>query len=256
MNKRYKIAIALVVAFIVCIAAEITLGIVSSRKHGAKPSYVTPNKVADFACNLTDYKEVCKSTMTPLADEASLRDVFNKAILATKVVVDVAGTSMSLVTSKDDVNSSQRLDECKELMEYASNELRESSRIVEDQIKTDLGFLDKQPELMNLLSAVVANQETCLDGFDKPELRDMVEKLLLNSTQLISNALSIVASTPKILEEFNITAAKPNFLGRKLLGSDEKGYPSWMSEDDKKLLESKDGSGQFDTIMSALAAYP
>ncbi|GKE63738.1 pectinesterase-like protein, partial [Tanacetum coccineum] len=62
---------------------------------------------------------------------------------------------------------------------------------------------------------------------------------------------------------------KPKFLGRKLLGSDEKGgYPSWISEDDKKLLESKDvvlkphavvakdGSGQFDTIMSALAAYP
>nr|GEU52360.1 putative pectinesterase/pectinesterase inhibitor 21 [Tanacetum cinerariifolium] len=178
---------------------------------------------------------------------------------------------MSLVAIKDDndVAFRQRLDECKELMEYASDELSESSRIMGDQINnTDLGILDKQPELMNLLSAVVAYQETCLDGLDKPELRAKVEDLLLNSTQLISNALSIVASTPKILEEFNIPAAKPKYLGRKLLGSDEKGYPSWMSEDDKKLLESvdvvqnphavvaKDGSGQFDTIMSALAAYP
>ncbi|GKD00582.1 zinc finger, CCHC-type containing protein [Tanacetum coccineum] len=241
MNKRNKIAIAIIVAFIVCIVP--TLASVFSRKHGAKPSHVTPkvaSKVADFACNLTDYKEVCKDTMTPLTDKASVRDVFKTAIRATKVAVDVAGTSMSLVASKDgDVNSSSRLDGCKELMEYASDELRESSRIVEDQIKADLGILDKQLELMNLLSAVVAYQETCLDGFDKPELRDMVEKLLLNSTQLISNALSIVASTPKILEEFNITAAKPKFLGRKLLG-----------------MVAKDGSGKFDTIMSALAAYP
>lgn len=268
MNKQNKVAIVLVLIALIfgIVAASILL---ISRKHGgAKPSHVTP-KVADFVCNLTDYKEACKVTMTPLAqnDKTSLGDVFNAAILATKVAVDVAG--MSLVAAKDgDVHSSQRLDECKELMEYASDELRESSRIVGDQIHTDLGIQDKQLELMNLLSAVVAYQETCLDGFNKTELRARVENLLLNSTQqLTSNALSIVASMPKILEEFNITT-KPKFMGRKLLGVDEKGYPSWMSEDDKKLLESgdvvlepdavvaKDGSGQFTTIMSALAAYP
>nr|GEX21787.1 zinc finger, CCHC-type [Tanacetum cinerariifolium] len=161
---------------------------VFSRKHGAKPSHVTPkvaSKVADFACNLTDYKEVCKDTMTPLADKASVRDVFKTAIRATKVAVDVAGESMSLVAAKvHDMNSSQRLDECKELMEYASDELGESSRIVGDQIKTDLGILDKQPELMNLLSAVVDYQETCLDGCEKPELRARVEDLLLNRIAL------------------------------------------------------------------------
>ncbi|PWA57870.1 pectinesterase [Artemisia annua] len=266
MNKKLKGAL-LVAGIIVCTVGLVAGVIVLVCKHGAKPSHVTP-KVADFVCNLTDYKEACKVTMTPLAqnDTASLGDVFNAAILATKVAVDVAG--ISLVAAKDgDVHSSQRLDECKELMEYASDELHESSRIVGDQIYTDIGIQDKQLELMNLLSAVVAYQETCLDGFNKPELRARVETLLLNSTQLTSNALSIVASMPKILEEFNITT-KPKFMGRKLLGVDEKGYPSWMSEDDKKLLESgdvvlkphavvaKDGSGQFNTIMSALAAYP
>nr|GEX94763.1 nucleotide-binding alpha-beta plait domain-containing protein [Tanacetum cinerariifolium] len=143
------------------------------------------NEVADFVCGLTDYKEACKVTMTPLAnkDTVSLRDVFNASIQATKVAVDDAGMSLVAIKDDNDVAFRQRLDECKELMEYASDELSESSRIMGDQINnTDLGILDKQPELMNLLSAVVAYQETCLDGLDKPELRAKVEDLLLNST--------------------------------------------------------------------------
>ncbi|GJV86797.1 pectinesterase-like protein [Tanacetum coccineum] len=131
---------------------------------------------------------------------------------------------------------------CKELMGYAVEELLASSRMLVNP--TDLlSMLYKQPELMNFLSVVVAYQETCLDGL-------MIEP---TSTPIIFKAFDHILSGTR---------------GQKLLGTHKKGYPSWMSVDDQKLLGNsdvvlrphavvaKEGNGQFKTIMGALAAYP
>ncbi|PWA43995.1 pectinesterase [Artemisia annua] len=234
------------------------------RKNGGA-THDTPESV-DSICTLTDYKQACIATMTPLAHNriSTPVNVFNAAILAIVEAVSAAGTAF-VSYADNDINHNQRLDDCKELMGYALEELLASSRMLGNQ--TDLpSMLDKQPELMNFLSAVVAYQETCLDGFDnEPELRAKMENVLLNTTQLTSNALAIVASTPIIFKANDIPSGTR---GRKLLGTHKKGYPSWMSVDDQKLLKSsdvvlrphavvaKDESGQFKTIMGALAAYP
>ncbi|GKC02820.1 hypothetical protein Tco_0994430 [Tanacetum coccineum] len=77
-----------------------------------------------------------------------ISDVFNASIQATKVAVDDAGMSLVATKNDNDVAFRQRLDECKELMEYASEELSESSRIVGDQINnTDLGKAAKLEKL-------------------------------------------------------------------------------------------------------------
>ncbi|GJU18003.1 pectinesterase-like protein [Tanacetum coccineum] len=178
-------------------------------------------------------------TMTPLAHNrtSTPANVLNAAILAIIEAVNAAGAAF-VSYADNDINHNQRLDDCKELMGYAVEELLASSRML-----------------------------TCLDGFNnEPELRAKMDNLLLNATQLTSNALAIVASTPIIFKAFDHIPSGTR--GQKLLGTHKKGYPSWMSVDDQKLLGNsdvvlrphavvaKEGSGQFKTIMGALAAYP
>ncbi|KAJ4960521.1 hypothetical protein NE237_020431 [Protea cynaroides] len=109
------------------------------------------------------------------------------------------------------------------------------------------------------LSAAVANQQTCQNGF-----------MELNSASLISSLPSMLGDFSKLLSNslaINNQAAfslssKPG--GARRLLSD--GFPSWVSSVDRKLLQSTtvasqanivvaaDGSGNYKTISEALSA--
>ncbi|XP_042055736.1 pectinesterase-like [Salvia splendens] len=151
------------------------------------------------------------------------------------------------------------VDDCKELLQFAVEELQESMTAVgESSVDT---IAEREAELKNWLSAVLSYHETCKDGFETPELKDGISNGLLNATELTDNALSIVASIS------NITKS----LDGKSLPDETKtllnGFPSWMKPGDRKLLAiggepepnavvAQDGSGQYKTIQAALDAYP
>jgi Plant invertase/pectin methylesterase inhibitor/Pectinesterase len=125
------------------------------------------------------------------------------------------------------------------------------------------------------LSAVVSYQETCIDGFPDGDLKTKMKKAMKDGKELSSNALAILAKLSDFLSALNIKINIPGF-NRRLLSEesaypelDKDGIPTWVSEDDRRILVgkvkgdlkpnvvvAKDGSGAFTSINAAINAIP
>ncbi|KAJ1397967.1 Pectinesterase, catalytic [Sesbania bispinosa] len=174
------------------------------------------------------------------------------------------------------------LEDCKDLLQSAIQELQASGVLVQESNLQDIN--QRAAELKNWLGAVVAYQQSCLDGFNTDGEKEVQTKLqsgsLDNVGKLTGLALDIVSGITKILSAVDLNLAlKP--ASRRLLEVDHEGYPTWFSASDRKLLEmisqgvggansghstggglmpnaivAKDGSGQFKTILDAINSYP
>lgn len=233
----------------------------------------TTTKAVAAICAPTDYKEQCIRGFQTLANNnsATPKDFLLLAIEITmKEVGDSIGKSQS-AGNADGSTGRQKMatEDCKDLLQLAVAELQASFSTVGDSSMHTLS--DRVDELRNWLSAVISYQQSCIDGFDQPEVKSAVSNGLLNATQLTSNALAIVSEVSTILRAFNIPF---NFTShfRRLMEATEDNhdkFPSWFSAADRKLLGkvdngntkpnavvAQDGSGQYKTISAALAAYP
>ncbi|GFS38474.1 plant invertase/pectin methylesterase inhibitor superfamily [Actinidia rufa] len=159
-------------------------------------------------------------------------------------------------------NRKGHFEDCMVLLQDATEELYSSISHVDGQ---NLGKLSTTtPELNNWLSAVIAYQQTCIDGFPEGELKSALQKELKNTKELTSNALAIISQVTSVFSNF-VQAPPAN---RHLLSTDKDGLPSWMTHEDRRMLKgksqkfipnvivAKDGSGTFKTISDALAAIP
>lgn len=216
----------------------------------------------DKICSYTSHSESCSQALTPVANNksASLTDYLQAAIKVAKQEVEAAmGRPAEIGKAATKPQEKMAVGDCKELLQYAVDELQASMRAVgESSVHT---ISEREAELKNWLSAVLSYHETCIDGFETPEIKDGISKGLLNATELTDNALAIVASLSNISKSFNMSSLPD--AAKSLLD----GFPSWMKSGDRKLLASggepepnavvaQDGSGQYKTIQEALNAYP
>nr|KYP50987.1 putative pectinesterase/pectinesterase inhibitor 40 [Cajanus cajan] len=107
----------------------------------------------------------------------------------------------------------------------------------------------------------MTNLYTCLDGFaySKGNVRDRIQEGLFQISHHVSNSLAMLKKVPGVSSP---NEAFPEY------GEAKKGFPSWLSRKDRKLLQAavnetnfdlvvaKDGTGNFTTIGEALAAAP
>lgn len=111
----------------------------------------------------------------------------------------------------------------------------------------------------------MTNLYTCLDGFaySKGRVRDKIEKKLLQRSHHVSNSLAMLNKVPGVKKlTTSESVVFPEY------GNMKKGFPSWVSSKDRKLLQAKvketkfdllvakDGTGNFTTIGEALAVAP
>lgn len=232
-------------------------------------------QMVNTICSPTDYRETCTTFLSSSVNSsASPKDVIQAAVNATMQEMTKAfNLSHDLAAqgngSHDDMTQ-QALENCKELLQYALDELHDT---FSDVNGNDLKNLpNRSDDLRNWLSAVISYQATCLDGFNNSQTKDAMEKGLKLSTELSSNALAIVTEISSILSSFSIDFKT----GRRLFSEEEPAekphndeYPQWLSADDRRMLGAirtsrprpnvvvaKDGSGQFKTITDAVNAMP
>jgi len=247
-----------------------------NRHHGVKGEQdLSPHmKAVTQMCSPTDYKEACVKSLSS-TNNTDPKELFKAAIMATvEAVKKSLNISDSIVVdATKEPRIKMAVDDCKDLMDFAVQELQASfSSVGDSQMHT---MQDRVADLKNWFSAVISYQQSCLDGFDDPTktepnqshpVKDQLSNGMLDASQLTSNVLAIVDGLATILEKFNLKFDMPS-TNRRLLEAD--GYPSWFSGADRKLLAkvdnrgikpnaivAKDGSGQFKTIGAALAAYP
>ncbi|URE03942.1 pectinesterase [Musa troglodytarum] len=203
--------------------------------------------IKDF-CHPTDYPETCESTLSAAAGNST--DPKELVNLAFQITIDKINEAFNhstvLSEAAKDPRTSDALENCRELLDYAIDDLRGSIDRLDgfSLIKLDK-FLD---DLKVWISATITYQETCLDGFENTTTNaaESMRKALNSSAEMTSNVLAIVTN-------------------RKLLAEE---YPSWVSLGKRRLLQlspaelkpsvtvAQDGTGDVKTINDALLRVP
>ena len=239
---------------------------ITSRSLGNEIQFLSSS-----LCKGTLYPSLCISTLarTPNLASTSLLQIISNSINGTirEVQSSSAYCSGILLTGSSSCSSIQimALNDCLELFQQTVPLLLTS--IADLSSNTDaLKYAD---DIRTLLSASIANQGTCLDGFIvdasgknssfQPILSSQIKKI----SSLISNSLAMVG---KIKNQSLVSSLKEPFKGYGKVDSER--LPSWLTRRDRRLLQAsvsviqpnlivaKDGSGNFTTISEALAAAP
>lgn len=256
------ILVAMVVAVTIGVTGDYFSG--SSSKDDDSKHAKTSTKAIKEICQPTDYKQRCIKSLTSVAGNDTT-DGHELIKLTFKVAIDEIKKALSqsslLKKAADDPRTSKALENCKELMNYAIEDLKNSVKHFDE---FDIGEIEELIEDLRVwLSASMTYQETCLDGFEGAEddTGKKMRKALQGASELTSNTLAIINEISSLINSFE----HPKTNRRTSTGED---FPPWVSDGRRKLLKAhpntikpdvvvaKDGSGDFKTITSALAKVP
>ncbi|ESW17100.1 hypothetical protein PHAVU_007G210300 [Phaseolus vulgaris] len=233
----------------------------------------THTKAVQAVCQNSDDKKFCSDTFTSVNSSdptAYVKTVVRNTMDGVIKAFNLSDT-LTIQNSKSNSTVKMALEDCKDLLEFAIDELEASEILVKENNINNIN--DRVSELKNWIGAVVAYQQSCLDGFDSDKEKDMQSKLqtqgLDDVGKLTALALDVVSSFAEILSDFNLDLTTKTS-SRRLLDLEQDGYPSWLSMPDRKLLAdagkggsvtpnvivAKDGSGDYKTVLDAINSYP
>ncbi|GLJ09579.1 hypothetical protein SUGI_0112230 [Cryptomeria japonica] len=273
-------ASALIVATVIFLAVGINRDAIE-RDHNVGKYHVrrwksTQNVLKD-ACSSTLYPELCVSSISSyggLASNAGHMEILEAAVnVAIVAVKNEKARTRSLFSPDLDFRQHGALRDCIEMYDDTLDELHDTLSDLHNT--TFLSIPQHTADLETLLSAAITNQDTCMEGFTlcKGNLKKDLKGSLNNVSHLVSNSLAMVGNiTDKAKQMLGIVDSVPDrrrrLLAEDFVGSDEEGFPSWMSAGDRRLLQvngvamtanavvALDGSGNFTTISAAVEAAP
>ncbi|XP_077240853.1 putative pectinesterase/pectinesterase inhibitor 21 [Tasmannia lanceolata] len=273
-KKKKKMAIIVVSSLIlVAMVVGVTVGLLDHHTSGNTAATTSGDsrsgeihssmKAIKQICQPTDYKQACVDSLSS-ASGGNTTDPKELVKLAFKVAVDKVKEALEqsqvLKDAEKDPRASKALDNCKELMGYAIDDLKSSlNKFGEFNLNKLQQLID---DLKIWLSASVTYQDTCVDGFDNttgPAGASM-KKALIGASELTSNSLAIVNELSTVLGDLKLP-----FLNHRRLLETSNDFPSWVSDGRRQLLAAgvkpnvvvaKDGSGKFKTINEAIATIP
>ncbi|KAK6913742.1 Pectinesterase inhibitor domain [Dillenia turbinata] len=238
MAEKKKVAIIgvsslLLVAMVVGTVVGIR-GTGKSSDSTSGPVTSTSNKAVESICQPTDFKETCIEKLSAAAgNETDPQALIKAAFQVTiKEVKEAAKNSSTLKELAKDPRSTQALENCHELMEYAIDDLTAS---FERLGASEMSKLDDYiADIKVWLSAAITYQTTCLDGFEHTTSTagEEMKKLLKLSGELTRNGLAIVTEFSTVLSRLNIQG-----LSRRLLSVDADGFPAWINPAQRRLLQ-------------------
>ncbi|GMI78661.1 hypothetical protein like AT3G05610 [Hibiscus trionum] len=253
---------------LVAMVVAVAVGVTRRSRHSESGGQLEASKKAvQTICQPTDYKEACEKSLagSNTTDSKELiKAGFQAAIREIEKAVKNSGTIQDV--AKDPM-SRQALDDCKEVMGYAIDDLMNS---INQLGAFDASTLDEYIENLKIwMGGSITYQQTCLDGFVNvsTEAGEKMRKLLNTSQMLTSNGLAMVSEIPKLIRDLKFPALTgAGGATRKLLAKD--GFPSWVSFRQRMLLQqnpsqmkpnvvvAKDGSGKYNSINQALKEVP
>ncbi|GMI78664.1 hypothetical protein like AT3G05610 [Hibiscus trionum] len=255
----------ILVAMVVAVAVSVTRSRSGHNEDGGQLE--ASKKAVQTICQPTDYKEACENSLagSNTTDSKELiKAGFQAAIREIEKAVKNSGTIQDV--AKDPM-SRQALEDCKEVMGYAIDDLMNS---INQLGAFDASTLDGYIENLKIwMGGSITYQQTCLDGFVNvsTEAGEKMRKLLNTSQMLTSNGLAMVSEIPKLIRDLKFPALTgAGGATRKLLAKD--GFPSWVSFRQRMLLQqnpsqmkpnvvvAKDGSGKYKSINQALKEFP
>ncbi|MED6164522.1 hypothetical protein PIB30_090942 [Stylosanthes scabra] len=263
-----KVIVAAVSIILVVGVVIGTVAIVNNTNNNEKLK--THNKAVEQLCQNADDKKLCQEVIGNV-NSTDPKEYVSEVVKRTMdVVIKAANMSdtLSVEHGQSEPGMKMALEDCKDLLQSAMHELEASINLVSDNNFANV--YQSSAELKNWLGAVIAYQQSCMDGFDTDGEKKVQSELKADSLDSVGKftalALDVVSGLSHFLNGLDLNLnLKP--VSRKLLEVDEEGYPTWLSAADRKLLANvnnvkpnvvvaKDGSGQFKTVLEAINSYP
>lgn len=262
-------SVLLVLLVAAVVATVYTSSKSSSSDSPSSDAVQTSSKSVEMICTTTDYKSTCQKSLSKAvkSNDPDPKELVKAAI---SVVFDAIGAAFNRTQQikTTDAQISGAMEDCRELFNSSKDELHTSLNTIVDR------GVDQIPEqadnIRTWLSAVMAYQQTCVDGFPKGELKAKMEEAMKQAREMTSNALAIVGQAAKYLGMLS----GDGVIGRRLLEEEEAAaeeeLPEWVPEGDRRMVKeekyevklkanvtvAKDGSGQFKSISAALENMP
>ncbi|XP_022138440.1 putative pectinesterase/pectinesterase inhibitor 28 [Momordica charantia] len=273
-QKKKKIAVVSVSALIL-VAMVVAVAVGVSNPHDVDHDdghdtesddghqITTSTKSIKSICQPTDYKDVCEESLaTEGVTATDPKELIKSAFkIATNHINAAIQNSTTLKELAKDPRANQALQNCRELLEYAIDDIKESfERIGTFEVGKVKEFID---DLKIWLTGALTYEDTCLDGFENTtgEAGEKMRQFLKSSQQLTSNSLAMVTELANSLGNLQIPT-----LGRRLMAEND--APEWVSDTNRRLLQAgpvtvkpnvvvaQDGSGKYKTINEALVEIP
>ncbi|XP_022852275.1 pectinesterase-like isoform X2 [Olea europaea var. sylvestris] len=271
-NEHHKRKIFLVFSLATLLVAAITVAaVVGSRKNEGGGG--SAQAIVKSTCAATLYPELCMSTIAAVPEAfssiKSRKDVLMTALNYTITTVQHNYFTVKKLAAKRKsltVREKSALHDCLEMIDDTLNELHESEDELKNYGSKNYSLSDYVDNLKTLLSAAQTNQESCLDGFSHDGADKRVRSALLKGQMHVFRLVSNVLAMIKNITDAQMAGNGDSFVERKLGEENEHEWPKWLSAGDRRLLQAStvmpdvtvaaDGSGNYRTISSAVAAAP
>ncbi|XP_048553568.1 probable pectinesterase/pectinesterase inhibitor 58 [Triticum urartu] len=211
-----KAATASIIAAVGVVAVIGTIAAVTTSKKASDDggNMSTSIKLSQL-CSSTLYPAKCENSLTPVVNESSNPEEVLRAAL--QVAMNEVGAAFAKYSDvgkgATDKITLSAIGECKKLLDDAIVDLKDMAGLRADQVVVQVN------DLRVWISGVMTYIYTCADGFDKPELKKAMDKLLTNSTELSSNALAIITRVGQFLHQGQDAKSGSTVGGsRRLLG--------------------------------------
>uniref|UniRef100_A0A0E0FM96 Pectinesterase n=1 Tax=Oryza nivara TaxID=4536 RepID=A0A0E0FM96_ORYNI len=182
----------------------------SASGGGAQPSLHGVSKIIKAMCAQTDYKDACEKSLAKAAanisasSSSSPKDVVRVSVAVIGDAIEKAFDKSSAIVS-DDPRVKAAVADCKEIYENAKDDLDRTLAGI------DAGGVDGLTkggyQLRVWLSAVIAHQETCIDGFPDGDLKDKMRDAMESGKELTSNALALIGKASSFLAALHLPAS-------------------------------------------------
>ncbi|KAL4338736.1 hypothetical protein AHAS_Ahas12G0240000 [Arachis hypogaea] len=222
---------------------------------------------AHSKCKGTLYPDLCVSTLStfPNLETKTMPQIISKVVNHTVHEVKSSSNNCTTIIKnlQNTLNTIEKraLDDCLKLFDDTIVELNTT---ILDLSKNPSSSSSSNQDLQTLLSGAMTNLYTCLDGFSQSKngnaVRGLIEEKVIEISHHVSNSLAMLKKVKTSLKKEEVFAE---------YGTMKKGFPSWVSAKDRKLLEggnvnetkidvvvAKDGSGKFTTIGEAVVMAP
>lgn len=212
------------------------------------PSLAAFPSSLDTTCDITPYPAFCTTTLPP--HFLSIHDKFNfflqQSLSITKTIIELISSYLTHHSSTFPYSTLHALEDCFNLAELNTDFF---SNILQDTSQENIS------KLHTLLSAVLTNQQTCLDGFHEvnpyPKITNALANPLSDGIKLYSISLALFThGWVSNGTENSITDRM--ILNRKLLQTSVDNNVVVT----QKVVVNPDGSGDFTTINDAVDAAP
>ena len=212
------------ISSILLVAMVVAVAVGVSKKSGtsaAAPSadaqVSTSTKAIKAICQPTDYKDTCEKSLQNAKNTSDPKELIKAAFqVAVNDIGDAVKNSSVLQGAAKDPRTSHALENCKELLDMAIDDLKRSFDKVGD---FDVTKMDEYiADLKTWLSGTITYQETCLDGFENTtgDAGEQMKKLLKTSGELTSNGLAMVSEISSVISNLKIPG-----LSRRLLNLED-----------------------------------